>query len=461
MDNINKKCSNKEHENLNAIYYCNECKIYLCNKCDKWHSQLFQNHNLNKLDKNSEFIFNDLCKEYEHNTRLEFFCKNHNKLVCGLCITKIKKEGKGQHSDCDLCEIENIKEEKNKKLKNNIQILENLYNNYNSEHIEQMKILYEKINIYKEELKLNVQKVFTKIRNTLNNREDELLLEINKIFNEEYINEKIIKECINLKNKINIMLEKGKIIDKNWNDDKKLISLINECINIENETNEIKIINENKINIEIYNDFNLIKFYPQEENKINEFINSLANFGKLEKEKFLNIFKDSIIINNNKIYIENILKWINSKNTIKAKLLYRKSRDGDSYEKFHNLCDNQGPTLILIKSIEQFIIGAYTPLNWDNTSKWKKDDETFLFSLTNNKKYNKTEKSKNSIYCGYLQGPWFPFIGFSSKDTHNMSKCRFEPQSKYFEDYLEIIPNKGVERTFDVEEVEVYKISLD
>ena len=90
----------------------------------------------------------------------------------------------------------------------------------------------------------------------------------------------------------------------------------------------------------------------------------------------------------------------------------------------------------------------------------EKDDETFLFSLTNNKKYNKTEKSKNSIFCGKCQGPWFPFIGFGSYRKNNMSQARFEPQSKYFKDYIEIIPNNGEERMFDVEDVEVYKISL-
>ena len=67
----------------------------------------------------------------------------------------------------------------------------------------------------KEELKLKIQNIFTKIRNILNNREEELLLEVDKKFNNLYYNEDIIKQSESLPNKIKIYLEKGKIIIKN------------------------------------------------------------------------------------------------------------------------------------------------------------------------------------------------------------------------------------------------------
>ena len=44
--------------------------------------------------------------------------------------------------------------------------------------------------------------------------------------------------------KIKKSLEKGKILDKNWNDSNKLNSLINECITIENSLKELNEINE-------------------------------------------------------------------------------------------------------------------------------------------------------------------------------------------------------------------------
>ena len=72
--------------------------------------------------------------------------------------------------------------------------------------------MLEKIIKNKEELKLNIQNTFTKIRNALNNRENELLLEVDKNFNELYCDEKILEQCEKLINKIKLSLEKSKSI---------------------------------------------------------------------------------------------------------------------------------------------------------------------------------------------------------------------------------------------------------
>ena len=103
MDNKNLKCSLKKHEEINATSYCQECKIYMCNKCENYHSELFQNHHEYKLDKNINEIFTGFCQEKNHLEKLEFYCKNHNKLCCSSCIAKIKREGKSQHTDCNVC----------------------------------------------------------------------------------------------------------------------------------------------------------------------------------------------------------------------------------------------------------------------------------------------------------------------------------------------------------------------
>ena len=112
------KCSSKKHEGNNAINYCSECKIYMCNKCLNNHSELFQNHNLIKLDKDINLTFTGYCREPNHSEKLEYFCKNHNILCCDSCISKIKANGKGRHHDCDVVLIEDIKEEKKDRLNN-------------------------------------------------------------------------------------------------------------------------------------------------------------------------------------------------------------------------------------------------------------------------------------------------------------------------------------------------------
>ena len=84
-----KKCSSKKHKEINAITYCHECKQFMCNKCLNHHSELFDGHNLYNLDKESQEIFIDICKEENHSKKYEFYCKNHNVLCCAVCLTKI------------------------------------------------------------------------------------------------------------------------------------------------------------------------------------------------------------------------------------------------------------------------------------------------------------------------------------------------------------------------------------
>ena len=52
MEKMMKKCSIVDHKEIDAINYCQECKIYMCNKCDKFHSALFKVHHLISLEKN-------------------------------------------------------------------------------------------------------------------------------------------------------------------------------------------------------------------------------------------------------------------------------------------------------------------------------------------------------------------------------------------------------------------------
>jgi hypothetical protein len=145
-------CSSKKHQEDEAISYCQICKLYLCSKCEKYHSELFESHNQSRIDNNFTETFTGFCSIKNHFEKLEFFCKNHNQLCCGLCITKIKGKKYGEHADCDVCFIENIKEEKKSKLKDNIQVLEDLSKSFN-ESIEKLKTVFEQINMSKEELK--------------------------------------------------------------------------------------------------------------------------------------------------------------------------------------------------------------------------------------------------------------------------------------------------------------------
>ena len=129
MEIKKKKCSFKDHKEIDANIYCCECNIYMCNKCETFHSKLLENHRTFSLEKNIEEIFTGYCKEKGHNNNeLAFFCKTHNQLCCVACFSKIKIKEIGKHKDCNICLIENIKDEKINKLKDNIKCLEELNN---------------------------------------------------------------------------------------------------------------------------------------------------------------------------------------------------------------------------------------------------------------------------------------------------------------------------------------------
>ena len=61
-----------------------------------------------------------------------------------------------------------MKNEKKNKLKENIKKLEELSKDL-QESIDKLKIVFESINESKETIKNDIQKVFTKLRNELNN----------------------------------------------------------------------------------------------------------------------------------------------------------------------------------------------------------------------------------------------------------------------------------------------------
>ena len=175
-------CSSHEHQEIEAKKYCPVCRIYMCNKCETCHSTLFNSHHPYNLDVDiDEDLFTGYCKEKNHSElKFKYFCKTHNQLCCVACLCKLNESGDDQHHDCVVCTIQNIKDEKKNKLIDNIKCLEELENKLN-ESIKEMKEIFQKIEKDKEDLILKVQKIFTKIRNTLNDREDELLLEINNL----------------------------------------------------------------------------------------------------------------------------------------------------------------------------------------------------------------------------------------------------------------------------------------
>ena len=439
-----KKCSNIEHKEIDAIFYCCECKLYICNKCEKLHSGLFKDTHNNKVIKeiNSDEIFTGICKENNHINELKYFCRAHNQLCCAECIINIKDKNNGKHKDCDICLIEDIEKEKKSKLKENIKSLEDLSITF-EQSIKDLKNLFEKINEDKEKLKTSIQKVFTKLRNEMNNREDKLLLDVDNLFEELYFKEDIIKEGDKLPNKIKNSLNKGKQINENWNEN-KLNSLINDCLNIENNIKNI-----NKINDSIKKNKSInfsLRFYPEEDG-INQLLENINKFGTIkETELFQTLIE----------FDQDLVKsWLNNRK-FSSELLFRKSRDGSTPDDFHKKCDNKGITIVFIETTKGYKFGGYTELQWDKSSGYKKDKSTFIFSFNHREKYT-ARNNNNSIYCGSSEGPRFgcnwPEIYL--KQSLNKGRSWDDNSTNTF-----LLGRKltNGEEYWDVKELEVHKI---
>ena len=363
------KCSFKEHEDKEASSYCYDCQIYLCDKCADYHKGLWKNHKICLIDEMSNETFTGLCKEENHNMKLEYYCKNHNKLCCGLCICKIKANGKGQHNDCNISFIKDIKEEKKNKIKNNIKTLKEISNELDKE-IKNIKISPERVKENKDKMKLEVKDIFEKIKTELNNRENILSSDIDKYLDEKYFIDKKRYE-------IKSLLSKFKSLDDDW-EDEELKELINNCIKIENKVKEINNIKEN-----IEKNYNKDNFNIRFNSNINTIITKIKKFGCISDSKILKrkniINKFNELINDDKI-------------TNNMTLLYRSSRDGLDYLNIIKSINNKSNLLFLYLTENNKIFGAYINTKLENidfngTKKYYKDENAFVFSINNNKKY--------------------------------------------------------------------------
>ena len=225
--------------------------------------------------------------------------------------------------------------------------------------------------------------------------------------------------------------------------------------------------NINEIYIDLLEYLSLKSPKIKKENNIIKIIIELPS--KKVKEKIFTLFSknDNLnIINNLESEIirdnisDNILlkNWIDSKKKINSHLLYRMTKDGDSFKIFHTLCDNIKPNLILVKSKKGKKFGGFTFENWEscNEGKWKKDNKCFLFSLDKKKRFFQKDFNNNdNIYCLNIFGPCFSYdLAFKCR---NMKKCTSWGNMTYLNN-KDLAENDN--NNFDVEEVEVFKIEI-
>ena len=280
----NKKCSFEEHKDIDAISYCSKCDIYVCEKCKDYHNDLI-NRNHNQIFNKEN---NEICLEKNHQEKLEYFCRTHNKLCCRACVTKIKGLGNGQHSECDICFVKDITDERKNILEQNIIYLKNNRTTFDS-LINKLKQAYKEISDKKEKLKIRIQKFFTKIRNEINKREDQLLLIVEQVYENYFFNKNFSKDIDKIENKLNLSINKEMLVSNEYNNDEiNFISLINDCILIEDCIKEINYLKENYEKYEKNETLSIDLKLKEEE--IN-FLNNIKNLGNIYTNNFFFKFK--------------------------------------------------------------------------------------------------------------------------------------------------------------------------
>ena len=90
------------------------------------------------------------------------------------------------------------------------------------------------------------------------------------------------------------------------------------------------------------------------------------------------------------------------------KLLYRASRDGWLVSDFHRLCDEKGPTVVIVKVYNGRLCGGYCSIGWRSSGGWQHDNKSFLFSLNSLKKFNASQQGHGGhVWWNSAKGPYF------------------------------------------------------
>ena len=192
-------------------------------------------------------------------------------------------------------------------------------------------------------------------------------------------------------------------------------------------------------------------------NRLLEEINKSGNF-KLPEFEIDGLLKESQIV---KDIDEELLigDMITNLKTKKYRLLYRASRDGDSANKFHSICDNSNNLIILVKTQKGLRFGGFTSNKFKVSSHMKYDNNAFLFSLDLKKVY-KITPGEYAIYCYYNSGPCFSqgSLYIPNNFFKKYGKTSLDGGPYQFKKDYEI--NNGEEK-FLVKELEIFQVQIE
>ncbi|CAF4037538.1 unnamed protein product [Rotaria sp. Silwood1] len=148
-------------------------------------------------------------------------------------------------------------------------------------------------------------------------------------------------------------------------------------------------------------------------------------------------------------------------------LIYKASHDGFDANAFHSRCNNQGPTMTIIQSNNNYLFGGYTSIPWTSDGSYKNDTTAFLFTLINPHHISPTkylinpDKTGNAVYHHNDDGPIFG----SNHDilVKNVSNSNDSSYINFPSSYLDITKKGDITftgaRNFITSDIEIYKLA--
>lgn len=149
-----------------------------------------------------------------------------------------------------------------------------------------------------------------------------------------------------------------------------------------------------------------------------------------------------------------LLEWCKKDS---GELIYSATRDGFTASAFHGLCDDDMPTLVVIKSKDGYLFGGYATESWDGTLYDAIQAKgSFTFTLTNPKNLPATMFpiiGAKEMYCDEDYGP---VLGVRHAGGHGfrvVNKSHINSSVCYMPCY---VPDTKDCWTFHVAEIEVF-----
>eukprot|EP00347_Sterkiella_histriomuscorum_P005233 403357381 len=155
-------------------------------------------------------------------------------------------------------------------------------------------------------------------------------------------------------------------------------------------------------------------------------------------------------------------------NRAELNLLYQGSRDGFSAKNFHQLCDNQGPTVAFVLSEYGQTFGGYTSVSWTSNNSQIGDSKAFLFQLNKKSVHPIGQNFDYSVHHNpdYLItfGNGFDLFVYNQCDINRSSYSQlgrtYSLPLGYVYDSQESNRYLAGEQSFRVLEIEVYSVQI-